>query len=245
MEPYIYHTGIDGLDKELDGGFRRGSMILLEHETGSPVELFLREFLSAGIDSGEQVYAILTNSKIDSIFDGMEGGTGRIGKIAVIDAFTDALGWKEITPYSEYTVEDITEIKKVHEVYRKAAEQFTPGKVQRGVIDSLSTLLMANMDVEQQSLPRYQTVLGYLLNQSVVNKSNGSIQLLTLQKSAQDEIVERNIENICDYVIRLEKKDSSGVYSDSLAVLKSRGTYCPSNRLRIVFKNRKLALECA
>jgi len=46
-------TGVDGLDQLIEGGFQRGSLILLAGNTGTGKTVFGAKFLCKGVDLGE------------------------------------------------------------------------------------------------------------------------------------------------------------------------------------------------
>jgi|GEM_PF-1838777 len=245
MEAYRYSTGVDFIDRALNGGFSGGSLVLLEYDTGSPKNIFIKEFLKSGLKEREQIYAVLTDGKISSIFDENELQGFSKNNFVVVDGFTNAFEWSEVKPDVDHRIDDISSIKKVHEVLRKAVEPFDNKKTTRGLIDSLSTLFMAEnySDLKQRQNP--SLIPKYLLHQSVMCKSVGSVLMCTLHQGTQDESFERMIENISDYVLRLKTKETEEGYENYLSILTAKNYNRPSLKYKIALDNEKLVASGA
>lgn len=243
MELHRYPAGIDTLDSALEGGFLQGSLILLEYDTGSPKDIITKAFLKSGLDSGEQIYAVLTDSKINPVFDEEELRKFSKADFAVVDGFTNAFSWSEVKPHTEHRVDDISDIKNVHGILRNAVKGFDNKKHTRGLIDSVSTLLMAENYSKHRERQIFSSIPKYLLHQSVMCKDTGSILMCTLHQGAQDGYVERMIENISDYVLRIETKDNKRGYQKYLSLLTSRNHLCLSAKYEIAVDNKNLIVS--
>lgn len=112
-------TGIEGLDKLIEGGFVPGSCVMVTGETGSGKTIFGCQFLKKGLDNKEPVLFITLEETPEEI----NGDVGRFG--------WDFLG--SVLANIEYI--DPSEVDYIENILFK---KITENRAQRVVIDSLT-----------------------------------------------------------------------------------------------------------
>lgn len=213
--------GIPALDNALGGGIPRGYVILLEVDTGTRSDAFLSTFLATGLSNGELAYILCTKYPLSFPYaqlqnKGIDVDKARKTKQLVgIDAFTDAFGWGEFKPESEFAVHDLGNSRHIHDVIRKVILTMKPKQNLRGVVDSLTSIIHAARDPDD--------TMNYVHHQMSAQKNQGNILLYTIAREAHDEEDIRMLEHIVDGVIALYKIYSEEGWQIAIQIEKMRG----------------------
>jgi hypothetical protein len=224
--------GIPLLDEALGGGIPRGSVVLLEEEVGTKPDYFFARFISQGLKKGESAYILNTEHSPRLVTDtlshfGLDTQTHiDDGSLILIDGFTKAFGWGEFESDCEHTVKDLSNIREVHDVVRKAVLHINPKNNLRGVVDSLSTLIMRCQDERE--------LFGYVHHQMAAQKNYGNILFYTIHFGAQPDYMLQALEHIVDGVVELRRVKHEERWKAKLLIKKMR---------RAEFSTRELLYE--
>ena len=216
-------SGVRYLDRELGGGFAAGSLILLEYDTGSPSDLFLRDFVRAGLENGEYCWVLSIMHSPRLIAE--DEKALKSGQLTLIDGFTNAHGWKEVRGREKHRVNCIDNTKSVHDAMRKATERIPEGSQVRGVFDSLTPVYTAMCTMENEVPNLIDVVGGFLHLQSVLAKEYGSCTAYTVHKPShvRNPDIVGYLEHVSDYVLDMSVERAGKGYRDLFAVKKVRG----------------------
>ncbi|NQZ85758.1 MAG: hypothetical protein HRU03_08620 [Nanoarchaeales archaeon] len=197
-------TNIHGFDKLIEGGFPKGSNLLVIGTPGSGKTIFSMQYIVNGAINGEFGIYFTFEEKKESLFlqasqfgwdlEKLEGD----GKLKIISIGTDDIG--------ENTIGDIVEI--IHSL-----------KAKRVVIDSVTTLsyLFGDIFTGRKMDPTrfmYSFITGF-------NKISSLTTLFISQKSSNSAKVS---EYICDGILNFDSESLGGSYSRNLSIKKMRST---------------------
>jgi circadian clock protein KaiC len=218
--------GIPDLDAALDGGIPRGSLILLEEGTGAKSGILQTKFVAEGLLNNEYCYIFNMEHPPQAIINSLSSyGLDpeeyiSNGQFIVIDGFTDAFGWGEFTSKWKYVCHDLSSIKDVHDVVKQATADVSPYNNMRGIVDSLTTLLLAS-DSER-------AILNYIHHQMATQKNYGTTSLFTIHMGAHRPELIKALEHIVDGVIWVSKVDMETEPRDVIQIRKLRDSrYSP------------------
>lgn len=212
--------GIHDLDMILDGGIPRGSLVLLEEDTGAKSHILQSKFIAEGLMNGEYCYIFNMEHPPHAIVNSMntlglepeELITN--GQFIIIDGFTDAFGWGEFVSKWKYVCHDLSNINEVHDVVKAATSSVEPYNNMRGIIDSLTTLLLAS---ESE-----RSILNYIHHQMATQKNYGITSLYTIHMGAHRPELIKALEHIVDGVIWISKVDLDDEPRDMIQIKKLR-----------------------
>mgnify|MGYP005834045161 CR=1 FL=1 len=218
--------GIPDLDTALGGGIPRGSLILLEEDTGAKSSILQSRFVAEGLQNGEYCYIFnmehppvaIVNSLNSFGMDPEEYISNN--QFIIIDGFTDAFGWGEFTSKWKYVCHDLSSIEEVHDVVKSATSAVEPYNNMRGIVDSLTTLFLSN-DSER-------AVLNYIHHQMATQKNYGITSMYTIHMGAHRPELVKALEHISDGVIWIHKVEIDDEPRDVLQIKKLRDSkYSP------------------
>ncbi len=220
--------GIPDLDAALDGGIPRGSLVLLEEDTGAKSSILQSKFIAEGLQNNEYCYifnmehppAAIVNSLSAYGLEPEEYISN--GQFIVIDGFTDAFGWGEFTSKWKYVCHDLSSIKDVHDVVKQATSEVQPYNNMRGIVDSLTTLLLAS-DSER-------AILNYIHHQMAIQKNYGTTTLYTIHMGAHRPELIKALEHIVDGVIWISKVEVDDEPRDVIQIKKLRDSKYSSRK---------------
>jgi len=213
-------SGIDGLDSLIDGGFPKGSLVLLAGNPGTGKTVFGMQFLCKGAkDYGENgVYVSFAEGE-DTLFQNMsklfgydlktmEGG----GKVKVLDFTT------------------VTE-KGLSTILEMVLQEITALKAKRLVIDSFSAMAQAFKEpIEARII--IHTILGKLVRQL------GCTTILIVEVPTGSEKIGVSIEEfVADGVIVLRRDNLDGRLIREIDIEKLRGTRFENQRFLFTLNN--------
>lgn len=197
-------TDISGFDNLVEGGFPKGSNILVIGTPGSGKTIFSIQYIVNGALNGEFGIYFTFEEKKESLFlqanqfgwdlEKME----KDGLLKIISIGTDDIG--------ENTIGDIVEI-------------ITSLKAKRVVVDSVTTLsyLFGDIFTGRKMDPTrfmYSFITGF-------NQIKDLTTLFISQKSSEGSMVS---EYICDGILGFDSESLGGSYSRNLSVKKMRST---------------------
>ena len=155
-------TGIDGLDNLIEGGFPRGSLILVAGNPGTGKTVFSAQFLYRGaVDYGENgVYVSFAEGK-NSFIDYMR----RFG-----------MDFERLEKEGKVKILDMVTVKaeSISDILNKIVEEALSLKAKRLVIDSFSTLAQAFQEKIEARIMLH-TILGKIV------KSAGCTTILIVE----------------------------------------------------------------
>jgi len=205
--------GLGVLDKALGGGLPRGTILLLEEDTGTKPDALVAHFIAEGLRNDEFCYILNTEHPPRMIMKMLASYAidvqryVNLGKLFLIDGFTDAFGWGEFQSDVKHVIHNIRNIKEVHDVIRFVVSSVKPKNNLRGVVDSLSTLLLSSQDE--------RAVFNYIHHQMAAQKNYGNTLIYVLHKGAHKPETVKALEHIVDGVIEIrrveQKYDSKSV----------------------------------
>ncbi|MFX0093985.1 MAG: RAD55 family ATPase [Candidatus Hodarchaeota archaeon] len=216
--------GIPRLDAALGGGIPRGAVILLEDEVGVDKGPLMIQFLANGLRSGEYGYILSTEHLYDHYrrqlvpfeIDEIVVETKRL---MFLDGFTNPFGYDTIgggpptaalseglgSGYQAFgqdnIIRDISQPRIVTDSIRIALNHVRPPQKVRGVIDSLTTLILVSDNLKAP--------LSFLQHQIAADKVRDRISILTIHRDAHDITIVKALEHYADGVLRL-KQTSTG-----------------------------------
>ncbi|RLF77630.1 hypothetical protein DRN32_07675 [Thermococci archaeon] len=210
-------TGIEGLDKLIEGGFPEKSSILLLGPAGSGRTTFSNQFLYHGLEKGEAAIYILFNAPPQQVKEEMKKfGWNIEGKIII---FIDVYSWRTGGSEEKYVINDPTDLNTFNIAVSQAIKELEGKNLKRCSIDSLSTLFLY---VPSDLCIRFSSVLLAKL------KKAGTTQLVIIDKGAHDEKILASLNSITDGTIELDIRDGERV----MRVARMRATKHPLEPFR-------------
>jgi len=200
-------TGIDGLDSLIEGGFPKGSLVLLAGNPGTGKTIFSMQFLYRGAEKyGENGIYVSFAENEDTIIHNISRLFGRDlrnneghGKVKILDFTT------------------VTE-KGLSTILEMILEEVTALKAKRLVIDSFSAMAQAFKEpIEARII--IHNILGKLVRQL------GCTTILIVEVPTGSEKIGISVEEfVADGVIILRRDDYDGKLIREIEIPKLRGT---------------------
>lgn len=132
-------SGIDGLDKLIEGGFPEKSSILLVGPPGSGKSTLAQQFISTGVLKKEPTIYVTLDSSPDEVIDEIESyGWDVDHKIKFLDAYS----WRVGKSKEKYMVSNLGNLNELNIMLTKIIKEINGAKIKRSVFDSISTLLL-------------------------------------------------------------------------------------------------------
>jgi KaiC/GvpD/RAD55 family RecA-like ATPase len=203
-------TGIDGFDELIDGGFPEGSVVLLSGTPGTGKTIFGLEFLHNG--------AVLFKEK--GMLISFEEKKSNLIRQA------SAFGWKldELTKKGQIIVSSIPSHALEKSTPDSLIDIIKENKIQRVVIDSLSTLTMntptlTNFPHTLDTLAVKRFIYGFVQKLA----STGATTILVSHSHNDSSLsIDGVSEFVCDGIIKIHSQTLGGEYSRSLKITKMR-----------------------
>jgi KaiC/GvpD/RAD55 family RecA-like ATPase len=201
-------TGIDGLDSLIEGGFPRGSLILLAGNPGTGKTIFGMQFLYKGTENyGENgIYVSFAESE-DTIIHNMS-------KLFGLDLRERKEGYGKVEILDFTTVTE----KGLSTILEMILEEVTALKAKRLVIDSFTAMAQAFKEPIEARIILHN-ILGKLVRQL------GCTTILIVEVPTASEKIGISIEEfVADGVIVLKTHDYNDMLIREIKVEKLRGT---------------------
>lgn len=174
--PKKIETGIEGLDKMLQGGLIPERPYIISGPPGSGKTTLCMQFLLEGLKKGERVLFVALEEPVNEIKFNMDSLGLNVGSVEILDANSDVRRYEptpvmEISPKTRVQkIRDVSEsIKKtprfkstvvtVHSLQTALKHEFRNNRYERLVIDSLTALkyfcMSSEEDIFLQSFIRF------------------------------------------------------------------------------------------
>ena len=206
-EPYttFLSMGNDRLDVALNGGIPSNSNVLFIAPSSNERDIFLTQFIEAGIEAGDFIVYVATDKspeqilKLSDKFKWQFRSAHKKGDLQFIDCYSWTLG-KEVTEDVMHTItvpgpnalNDISiSLSKIME------EVFSPGRNIRVVFNSVSTLLLYN---------NHDVVFKFLQITGARLSSLNATTMFTIEDKMHDNKVLSTLQHLTDASLHLEKK---------------------------------------
>ena len=211
-------SGIEGLDDVIEGGFPKGSLILLAGEPGTGKTVFSMQFLVKGVELGEpSVYVSFAEAR-DTLIENFSRHLG------VDLAKLEADGKLKILDFTAMKEEGVSAILEAILAEVKALN------AKRLVIDSFSAMAQAFKEPIDVRIV-VQTVLGRLV------RGMGCTTVMVEEvPTGRAEIGLGMEEFVADGVLRLRAGELEGRLFRDLEILKLRGTELEERKLAFTLK---------
>ena len=234
-------TGIMGLDVQLGGGIPPGTTLLLIAEFGAGAEIFTKQFLYGGLNSGETAFYFSSDRSIAEVKADMKHIGCDISKyeetqmVKFIDAYTprfinilppklrNRMSAKEFLKAGFDPLNQLkTTVSQNHE------------SRYRGVIDSISYFLRAY---------GLNSVIEVIELMSSIGKITGGIHLIVIGAGLHDDITLNTVKYLTDGMIEFYVKDRGSQIERGLVIRKMRGMIVPNKSICFDITHRGIELE--
>jgi KaiC/GvpD/RAD55 family RecA-like ATPase len=179
--------GTDFIDKLLQGGLPRKSIILVEGTSGIGQSVLLYQFLNEGVKNKEKCIYVFSGHMIEEILDEFDSYNLNIKE--------NDIEWIDASGAEEKAIQcDLSELYTVSSAIKKAIEKKGKNQVRLGM-DIISPALMSNNPSEV-----------YKFLSSLINdlKKNDVPSILVIEDAMHDPQVVASIEQLCDGVIEMK-----------------------------------------
>jgi len=213
-------SGIDGLDSLIDGGFPKGSLILLAGNPGTGKTVFGMQFLCKGAkDHGENgIYVSFAESE-DTLVNNMSKLFGYDLKTMEGDGKVKVLDFTTVTE------------KGLSTILEMVLKEITILKAKRLVIDSFSAMAQAFREPIEARIILHN-ILGKMVRQL------GCTTLLIAEVPTGSEKIGVSIEEfVADGVLVLRRDDYDGRLIREIEIEKLRGTRLENQRFLFTVNN--------
>ena len=210
-------TGIPGLDKLIQGGFIRGSSILVTGSTGTGKTLFCCQFIWEGLRNGENCMYITFEEMPDEI-----------------KADANTFGW-DFDKYEKNGKFSITHKDpfQVTDITTRLQNEIRQGKISRVVVDSTSLLGLYFKDPHDIRRELYKLISAL--------KASGTTSLLTAEVPQHNGISRYGVEEyVTDAVIVLYDIGIGGERGSNIQVRKMRRTKIEKGYFPLLFTKNGL-----
>ena len=238
---YRIPTGVGGLDVQLAGGISPGAIILLLAELGTISEVFAQQFIYGGLVNQEEVYYFSAEHPIQEIVKDMNNFWWNIekhieeGKVDFIDAYTTR--FCNILPkkaFSNISAKDFLKMNTDAMKHLKLSVTKERKAPYRSVVDSISYFLRSyelNSTIEAIKII---TSRGKLTN---------AVQLVMMNGSMHDTVVENDLKSMCDGVIEFRMREHGSEIERSILIRKMRGMITPDKTISYNITHKGIELE--
>ncbi len=184
-------TGIDGLDTTVEGGFPKGTCILLKGAPGVGKTTLSREFLYHGLESSEDCLYVVTNEPVSRVKADM--GASGSGAFKASLNFIDGYSWRVAEKPDGDDINVLSSITELNELNRQVRALVPEGG--RVVIDSVSDLLV---QAEPESVFKYIQFFVSLV------RAEGATAIIVLEDGVHAGDIVSMLEYLCDGVVDMK-----------------------------------------
>jgi KaiC/GvpD/RAD55 family RecA-like ATPase len=219
-------TGIEKLDKLLEGGTPRGYTVLLLGSPGSSIEILSKQLASTG-----KVLYFTTEETENELNDAMERfgwSTSSIDVIDIASQYSQAVLSGEQRRVSVYQQRSKVKLKELIEI---GSSGMPP--IERGGEDFLSVLSNKIKSTDSEKI--IINSLDFFLNQytpeevirtinavKICNIENKGVLFMVMTRGIHGDIFERRMEGVADCVLELEILQKGSTFERFLAVKKMK-----------------------
>jgi len=234
-------TGIMGLDVQLGGGIPPGTTLLLIAESGAGAEIFTKQFLYGGLNSGETAFYFSSDRSIAEVKADMKQFRWDISKyeetqmVKFIDAYTPR--FINILPPELRNRMSAKEFLKagsdpLNQLKTTISQNYESRY--RGVIDSISYFLRAY---------GLNSVIEVIELMSSIGKMTGGIHLIVIGAGLHDDITLNTVKYLTDGMIEFYVRDRGSQIERGLVIRKMRGMIVPNKSICFDITHRGIELE--
>ncbi|WXG43825.1 MAG: RAD55 family ATPase [Promethearchaeati archaeon SRVP18_Atabeyarchaeia-1] len=230
--------GLPVLDEALGGGVPRGSVLLLEEDTGLSSDVLVTLFVAGGLHKDENVFVLNTDYPPSTIKELLSNqginleevqGSGKL-------TFMNAFGIEETPTEKPYSViHNVSDLREIHNNLKAYSEKVKPPSSFRGIVDSLSTIILCAAEATG--------VFPFMRNQVILQKKYGGIILFTLHTKAHSSHLVSAIEHIVDGVLELRKERYYRDWRSILQIKKLVGREFSTREFSYIVREGKLVVE--
>jgi len=207
-------TGIHGLDRLIQGGFKKKSINLIAGEAGSGKTIFAIQFLIEGIKNGEPGIYITFEERKEKLYEDMLSFGWNLAKYEKEKKFA----------FIEYTPEQVKTV--LAEGGGLVENTVLKLKAKRLVIDSITSFTL----MYQEELAKREASLSLF---ELINKWGCTAVLTSQVMSTKDATIIAALEFEADSIILLYHFRKKGTRIRALEILKMRGTKHPGKTFGI------------
>ena len=219
-------TGIEKLDKLLEGGTPRGYSVLLLGSPGSSIEILSKQLATTG-----DVLYITTEETETEVFETMKRFGWKISKIKIVDIaseYSKSILSGEQKRVSVYEQRSKIRLKELIEIGSSGMPPISKGnedflavlsneikntKSEKIIVNSLDFFL--NQYTQEEVIRTIQAA-------KICNVQNKSVLFLIMTRGIHGDVFERKLEGLTDCVIELEVLQKGSTFERFLAVKKMK-----------------------
>jgi KaiC/GvpD/RAD55 family RecA-like ATPase len=241
LDNQLVTTGITGLDVQLGGGIPVGTTLLLIAESGAGAEIFTKQFLYGGLNSGESAFYFSSDRSIAEVKADMShfgwdvSKYEETNKIEFIDAYTPR--FVNILPPELRSKMSAKEFLKAgFDPFNQLKTTVSQNRESRyrGVIDSISYFLRA-YDLN--------SVIEVIELMSSIGKLTGGIHLIVIGAGLHDDITLNTVKYLTDGMIEFYVKEKGSQIERGLLIRKMRGMIVPNKSISFDITRNGIELE--
>lgn len=191
-------TGIQGLDKLIDGGFPTNSSILMVGPPGVGKTMFSQQFIYEGVKSKQPSMYISLDSSPQEIREMMDNMGWKVSAAKDLLKFIDAYSWRTGGSKEEFSLNNLGNINEMNIMISDVIKALGPATPKRSVLDSISTLLLY---ADPSLVVRFIPVI------IAKAKESGFTQLLLLEEGVHDEKTINTLNAITDGMIQFKMEE--------------------------------------
>ncbi|MCS7106348.1 MAG: hypothetical protein NZ942_03460 [Candidatus Aenigmarchaeota archaeon] len=225
-------TGIENLDKKIEGGIPEFSSILLVGPPGSGKTTFCNQFIYKGLSQNEAAIYILFNAPPEEVKRSMERFGWHIeGKIIVfIDVYSWQVGGIE---KDTYIINNPADLNEFNIKISQAIKDLQDKNLKRCCIDAISTLYLY---VPKDLCTKFSSVLFAKL------KSSKITSISTVEKDVIEQKDVVTLEALTDGTIELGF-DPTAYTQRVMWIRRLKDTKLPTEALRFVITDKGIVVE--
>lgn len=212
-------SGVIGLDDKMEGGFVKGTSILITGKTGTGKTAFSSSFLYQGSKEGEPGLYVTTEERVEDIRNDIHAMFGWDIEAYEKKKLFKIISVKPVFP-SETGKEDINRLIKAYilSISQEISKAATSIKAQRVVVDSVSLI---EMFVKDEYLSRVAVMS---LSEKLKDMNVTALFTGTIPEESQGLTGGGIVEFIVDTVIKLDFVPVAEEFKRTLTVRKMRRT---------------------
>jgi len=229
-------TGVDLLDKILEGGIPRPASVLISGDIGTNKNTFAQQILFRGLLEGEKaIYVTIDAFPEDLIKNMLKYGMDvrefvRSGDLVFIDGFSPRVGVESNAPYIIENPFDPNEVLKAIVIAEK--EVFGAGLPCRLVISHISTMLF--MATKPQ-------ILSFIERMHAEARKYNGVYILVYSEGVMNPYVENFIKQLPDVVITLKRDAESG--KRTMSIMRCVRTRYPRNPFEYELTDKGIVIK--
>jgi len=218
-------SGVEGFDAFLDGGFPKGSSIILQGPSGVEKELFYMHFLKEGFDSGESVIVVLSTKSPEKFKDRLSAMGLNADelleqkRLAIIDWYSHKIKQIRDVQDEDSILRSSASLTNVSIALEKALSR-VEGKGVRAVVEILSPALKS-----------YALEDVYKLAQGCIAKldKRNATSLFLLEKEMHDSVKISTLQQPFDGVVDIVREKVGDEIERKIGILSMKDSDIPSS----------------